>query len=215
MTLLHVILLTWEFPPREVGQVGSDMEKAALELTKNGCKVDVITYHDSLLGVEKRPEGFRVHRVTNPVRTHVNIVTWALTLNTEFQRVAANIILESDDSFRIAHASEWLCVPAAIQLKKTLATPFILSLSSIEPERSSGGPLSDSIKYFEKLGCVEAVKIVVTNATRAEQIQKLYSVTKEKLSVLQPSERWVGKLMEEYKQALRVGEKTPQASSGR
>ena len=214
MTLLHVILLTWEFPPREVGQVGSDMENAALEFAKSGYKLDVVTYNDSLLGVEERPEGFRVHRVTNPVKTHVNIVTWALTLNTELQRVAANIILESHEEFRITHASEWLCVPAAIQLKKTLATPFILSLSSIEPERSSGGPLSDSIKYFEKLGCGEAVKVVVTSANRAEQIQKLYSVPKEKLSTLEPRERWVEKLMEQYKQALRVREKTLQPSSG-
>jgi hypothetical protein len=180
------------------------MEKAAVELAKNGCNLDVITYHDSLLGIEERPEGFRVHRVTNPVQTHVNIVTWALTLNTELQRVAANIILESQDEFRLVHASEWLSVPAAIQLKKTLAVPFILSLYSIEPERSSGGSLSESIKYFEKVGCMEAVKVIVTSANRAEQVQKLYTVTREKLAILDPSGRWAEKLMEQYKAALGV-----------
>ena len=64
------------------------MGKAAAELAKSGCKLDVVTFHDSSPGVEERPEGFRVYRVTNPVKTHVNIVTWALTLNTEIQRVA-------------------------------------------------------------------------------------------------------------------------------
>jgi hypothetical protein len=190
------------------------MEKAAVELAKSGCKVDVVTYHDSWLGIEKRPEGFRVHRVPNPVPTHVNIVTWALTLNTELQRVAANIVLEIQDEARIIHATEWLCVPAAIQLKKTLAVPFILSLYSIEPERSPGGPLSESIKYFEKTGCLEAVKVVVSSATRAERVQKLYTVTKEKLAILDLSGRWVEKLMEEYKAALNVREESQQPALG-
>jgi hypothetical protein len=190
------------------------MEKAAVELAKSGCKLDVVTYHDSLLGIEERPEGFRIHRVTNPVQTHVNIVTWALTLNTELQRVAANVILESQDQYRLIHASEWLCVPAAIQLKKTLAVPFILSLYSIEAERSSGGPLSESIKYFEKVGCLEAARVVVTSANRAERVQKLYAVTKEKLAILDPSGRWVEKLLEQYKQALSVREKSLQPELG-
>jgi hypothetical protein len=190
------------------------MQKAAVELAKSGCKLDVVTYHDSWFGIEERPEGFRVHRVPNPVQTHVNIVTWALTLNTELQRVAANIVLEIQDESPLIHATEWLCVPAAIQLKKTLAIPFILSLYSIEPERSPTGPLSESIKYFEKTGCTEAVKVVVTSANRAQQVQKLYTVTKEKLVTLDLGGRWVEKLMEQYKSALNDREKTQQSTSG-
>ena len=105
-------------------------------------------------------------------------------------------------------------MPAAIQLKKTLAVPFILSLYSIEAERSSGGPLSESIKYFEKVGCLEAARVVVTSANRAERVQKLYAVTKEKLAILDPSGRWVEKLLEQYKQALSVREKSLQPELG-
>ena len=214
MTLLHIILLTWEFPPGVVGQVGRDMEKAAVGLAKGGYRLDVVTYHDSWLGIEERPEGFRVHRVSNPVPTHVNVVTWALTLNTELQRVAANIILESRDESRLVHATEWLCVPAAVQLKRTLALPFILSLYSIEPERSPGGPLSESIKYFEKTGCLEAVKVVVSNTSEAELVQKLYTVTKERVAILDLGGRWVEELMEQYRAALNIREKPQQSRLG-
>jgi len=210
VTLLHIILLTWEFPPGNVGQVGRDMEKAAVELAKSGCKLDVVTYHDSLLGTEERPEGFRVHRVSNPVRTHVNIVTWAVTLNTELERVATNVILEIQGEPRLIHVAEWLCVPAAVQLKKTLAVPFVLSLCSTEPERSPGGPLSESIKYFEKTGCLEAVKVVVGSTRRAELIQKLYAVGKEKLAILDLDDQWVEELMEQYKAALNPRERPQQ-----
>jgi hypothetical protein len=185
------------------------MEKAAVESARSGCKLDVVTYHGSLLGTEERSEGFRVHRVSNPVQTHVNIVTWALTLNTELQRVAANIFLEIRDESRLIHAAEWLCVPAAIQLKKTLAVPFVLSLHSTESERSPGGPLSESIKYFEKTGCSEAVKVVVGSASRAELVQKLYAVGKKKLAILD-SDRWVEELLEQYKAALHLRERSQQ-----
>jgi hypothetical protein len=184
------------------------MEKAAVELAKSGCRLDVVTYHDSLLGIEERPEGFRVHRTSNPVQAHVNIVTWALTLNTELERIAADISLQTQDESRLIHATEWLCVPAAIQLKKTLAIPFILSLYSIEPERSPGGPLSESIKYFEKAGCLEAVKVLVNSTSRAERVQKLYTVAKEKLAIIEPRGHWVEKLMDQYKAVLNVSEKS-------
>ena len=186
MTFLHIILLTWEFPPRVVGGLSHEMEKLAVKLAKLGCNLDVVTYHDSLAGTEKRSEGFRVHRVTDAVQTHLNIVTWALALNTEFQRVAADIAIRSADDEKLVHASEWLCVPAAIQLKKTIGVPFVLSLHSIESERSGGsvGPLTGAINYLEKEGCLESSKILLTRKSTAETLQKLYAVPNEKVTVI-------------------------------
>jgi hypothetical protein len=183
------------------------MERAARELVKRGCKVDVVTYHESLVGVEERREGFRVHRVNNPVPTHVNIVTWALTLNTELQRVAANIILETPIESRLVHALEWLCVPAAIQLKRAFGVPYVLSLYSTESERSVGGPLSGSITYLEKSGCLEASKVIVNSKTRAEAVQKTYAISRDNLAILGPDDHWIDELLEQYKSVETGGQK--------
>jgi hypothetical protein len=202
---LHVILLTWEFPPRVVGQIGLDAERAAIELAKHDCQVDVVTYHESLIGVEHRSEGFRVHRTSNPVRTHVNVFTWALTLNTEFQRVASNIIVDSLDRQKVLHALEWLCVPAAIQLRKTYALPYALSLYTLETERSTNGALSESIKYLERSGCRHAFRVFVNSKIRAEALQRIYQVPKEKVAILDTRKNWTDSLLEQYSTMLCSG----------
>jgi len=188
VTFLHIILLTREFPPRILGGLSHEMEKLAVDLAKLGCNLDVVTYHDSSAGTETRSEGFRVHRVANAVQTHLNIVTWALALNTEFQRVAADIAVRSADDEKLVHASEWLCVPAAIQLKKTIGVPFVLSLHSIESERSGGsvGPLTGAIAYLEKEGCLESSKILLTKKSTAEILVKLYAIPNEKVTIIDP-----------------------------
>ena len=178
------------------------MEIIARGLAKYDCKVDVVTWNERLTGTEERKEGFRVHRVTNPVRTHVNIVTWALTLNTELERVAADIIYEGKDQAKLVHASEWLCVPAALQLKKTLHTPYLLSLYSTESERSAGGPLSGAITYLEKSGSVQAAKIIVDSKARASIVQKSYGVPADRLTILDVATAPISKLIEQYQAPL-------------
>jgi hypothetical protein len=183
------------------------MEKLAVGLSKLDHKVDVVTYHDSLIGTESRAEGFRVHRVANPVQNHVNIVTWALTFNTELQRVAADIALETAKNDRIVHASEWLCVPAAVQLKRALETPFILSMHSIEAERSAGSPVSGAISYFEKTGCREAALVIVGKESTAEMLQKLYAIPKEHVTILDFSKKPFDELLSRYESALHIDER--------
>jgi hypothetical protein len=202
---LHVILLTWEFPPRVIGQIGRDAEKTAIELANHNCQVDVVTYHESLIGVEQRSEGFRVHRVANPVRTHVNVFTWALTFNTELQRVAGNIIADGSDQQKVLHALEWLCVPAAIQLKKIHALSYLLSLYTLENERSAGGALSESIKYLERSGCREAFRVIVNTKARAELLHKIYKVPKEKVTILGMRNHWIERLLKQYSAVLAPG----------
>jgi len=175
--------LTWEFPPRNVGQVSRDMEALAKALVTAGHAVDVITFHESITGTERRKEGFQVHRVGNTIRTHVNIVTWAMILNTEFERVATDIILASEGE-QTVHASEWLCVPAAVQLKRTLMVPFVLSLHSLESNRSSGGPLSGAITYLERLGCSEASQLFLRDNDMVETVKGTYGILEDTLIVV-------------------------------
>jgi len=165
------------------------MEKAAIELAKNNCRVDVITIHETLVGLEKRKEKFNVHRVATPIQSHPNIVTWALAWNTEMQRVATDIIAQSQEATKLVHASEWLCVSSAVQIKKILGTPFTFSLYSTEAERSGGGPLGDSISYLESKGCSEAMAILVKKKQTLQYIQKSYGAPADRIIFLDSRSR--------------------------
>jgi len=165
------------------------MENAAIELSNNDFKVDVITFHETWTGSEIRGENFTVHRVKNPVGSHVNVLTWALTLGTEMQRVATDILAKDSEDAKMVHASEWLCVAPAIQLKLILGIPFTLSLYSTEAERSPGGPLNSSISYLEREGCAEAIWIFTRNEKTRDMIQKSYNVSSNRVLLFDSTSR--------------------------
>ena len=88
---MHVIIFSWEYPPRIVGELADYVRELATQLVKNNEKAWVVTYHDFLTGEHEEAEGVKTFRVSNPVHTHIGVLTWVLTLNQEVERVAANI----------------------------------------------------------------------------------------------------------------------------
>jgi hypothetical protein len=186
-----------------------DLENAATELAQSNCTVDVVTFDETLAELERRKEGFSVHRVTNPVQSHVNIVTWALALGTEMQRMATDIIAQSRDASKLVHASEWVCVSPATQLKKIFRVPFTFSLYSTEDERSPSGPLRGAITYLERKGCSEAMQILVKKKKTQETLQKSFAIPANRITLLAPPSHTLSKSLLQLVNELR----TPKQSS--
>ncbi|MEM3668282.1 MAG: glycogen/starch synthase, partial [Candidatus Bathyarchaeia archaeon] len=129
---MQVTIFSWEYPPRIVGQLADHVRELAIQLVKNNVKAFVVTYHDYLTGQYEEPEGVKVYRVTNPVRTHIGVLTWVLTLNQEVERAAANIYYNVDKRLDLIDVHDWHFIPAAVTLKKALGVPFVYSVESLE-----------------------------------------------------------------------------------
>ena len=43
---MHVIIFSWEYPPRIVGELADYVRELATQLVKNNEKAWVVTYHD-------------------------------------------------------------------------------------------------------------------------------------------------------------------------
>ncbi|MGB9959468.1 MAG: glycosyltransferase [Candidatus Bathyarchaeales archaeon] len=199
---MRVIIFSWEFPPRIVGQLASYVKELALQLAKNKVETHVVTYHDYLTGEFTENGGIRTHRVTNPVKTHISVLTWVLTLNQEVERAAANIYYGAKKQLDLIDAHEWHFIPAAVTLKKALGIPFIYSVESLEDHRSHGtnSPFNMAIKSIEWLGMYEAQKIVVKSDWMAGETTKIYKVPTEKIHVIPPkTATWFKTILETYK----------------
>lgn len=149
----------------------------------------MITFHDHWTGLHLEPNGVKVWRVTNPVKTHINILTWDLTLMTEFVRVASDIYYSVHGEVDLVDAHEWLCVTAAVSLKKTFDIPFIYTIYSLEDHRSSdvSAPLSVAIKNLEQLGMYEAERMVVGSQWMKGEICRIHGVPYEKVDIVPPN----------------------------
>ena len=199
---MRIIILSWEYPPRVVGQLANYVKKLASQLAKNTEKTWVITYHDFLTGEYDEPEGVKTFRVTNPVHTHIGVLTWVLTLNQEVERSAANIFFRAKKHVDIVDVHDWHFIPAAVTLKKALDTPFVYSVESLEEHRSHGAnsPFNMSIKSIEWLGMYEASRLIVKSVWMRDEVVRLYNVPKGKVSVISPeSVNWLEDTVKTYR----------------
>jgi len=202
---MQVIILSWEYPPRIVGQLSDYAKTLATQLVKNQTKTYVITYHDYLAGEYDEPEGVKTIRVTNPVRTHIGVLTWVLTLNQEVERAAANVYYSTDKQVDIIDVQDWHFTPAAVTLKKALGIPFIYSIESLEEHRSHGAnsPFNMAIKSIEWLGMYEAERLLVKSDWMRNETTRLYKVPPEKIKTVpfKPSSM-AKEVLENYRDVL-------------
>ena len=206
--MMHAIILSWEYPPRIVGHLADYVRELAVQLVKNKVETYVVTYHDFLTGEYDESDGVKTYRVTNPVRTHIGVLTWVLTLNQEIERAAANIYYNTGKQVDLMDVHDWHFIPAAVTLKKALNLPFIYSVESLEEHRSHGAnsPFNMAIKSIEWLGMYEAEKLIVKSDWMRNEAYRLYKVPLEKVKVIPPkSVNWIKNVLETYQNVVGGG----------
>ena len=206
--MMHAIILSWEYPPRIIGHLADYVRELAVQLVKNKVETYVVTYHDFLTGEYDEPDGVKTYRVTTPVRTHIGVLTWVLTLNQEIERAAANIYYNTEKQIDLIDAHDWHFIPAAATLKKALNLPFIFSIESLEEHRSHGAnsPFNMAIKSIEWLGMYESEKLIVKSDWMRDEVFRLYKVPLEKVKVIPPkSVNWVKNVLETYQTVVGGG----------
>jgi glycosyltransferase involved in cell wall biosynthesis len=199
---MHVIIFSWEYPPRVVGRLADYINALSSQLVKNKVETHVVTYHEFLTGAAEEVSGVKVVRVANPVRTHIGVLTWDLTLNQEVERAAASIYYQANKQIDLIDVYDWHFIPAAVTLKSALDVPFVYSVESLEDHRSptADTPSSMSIKSIEWLGFYEAKKVSVKSEWMRNEVARIYNVPKEKIEVIAPNANsWIKKVLELYK----------------
>jgi len=198
---MRVIIFSWEYPPRIVGQLAVYLSALATQLVKNRVETHVVTYHDSLTGAVEEANGVTTVRVPNPVRTHIGVLTWVLTLNQEVERAAANIYYQANKQVDLIDVYDWHFIPAAVTLKNALGIPFVYSVESLEDHRSppANSPFNMAVKSIEWLGFYEAEKVSAKSEWMRSEIVRVYNVPREKIKVVLPNTRsWIREVLGLY-----------------
>ena len=199
---MRVIILSWEYPPRVVGKLSEYVKALSDRLATKKIDVNVVTYDDHSTGLDLEPTGVKTVRVSNPVRTHIGVLTWDLTLNQEVERVAANIYYGANKQIDLVDVYDWHFIPAAATLKNGLGIPFVYSVESLEDHRSQevNTPYNMAIKSIEWLGFFEAEKISVKSDWMRDEVIRIYKVPKEKIVVISTDpDSWLTDILKLYK----------------
>jgi len=201
---MRVIIFSWEYPPRVVGQLAEYISALATQLVKSKVETYVVTYHDFLTGAVEDANGVKIVRVASPVHANIGVLTWILTLNQEVERAAANIYYQAAKQVDLINVYDWHFIPAAVTLKNALNIPFVYSVESLENQRSpnSNTPYNMSIKSIEWLGFYEAEKVSAKSEWMRDEVVRIYSVPEEKIHIVSPSsDTWIKDVLGLYKTA--------------
>jgi glycosyltransferase involved in cell wall biosynthesis len=199
---MRVIIFSWEYPPRVVGKLSEYVKALSTQLAAKKVEVNVVTYEDLLTGFYQEPTGVKTVRVSNPVRTHIGVLTWVLTLNQEVERAAANIYYQDNKQIDLVDVFDWHFIPAAVTLKSGLGIPFVYSVESLEDHRSQGvnTPYTLAIKSIEWLGFFEAEKISVKSEWMRDEVIRIYKIPEEKIAVISNDpDSWIADVLKLYK----------------
>ena len=198
---MRIIIFSWEYPPRIVGKLGDYVKALSKGLALRKVDVNIVTY-DASTGQTQETTGVKVDRVSNPVQTHIGVLTWILTLNQEIERAAANVYYDAAKQIDVIDAYDWHFIQAAATLKNGLGIPFVYSVESLEDHRSNfaNNPTNMAIKSIEWLGCYEANLVSVKSDWMRDEIIRIYKVPKEKINVVSSDPKnWISNITEQYK----------------
>jgi glycogen(starch) synthase len=202
---MRIIIFSWEYPPRIIGKLAEYVSALATQLVKSKVETYVVTYHDSLTGPVEETNGVKTVRVANPVHTHIGVLTWALTLNQEVERAAANIYYQTDKQVDLIDVHDWHFIPAAVTLKNAFGIPYVYSIESLEDHRSPtpSSAFSMAIKSIEWLGLYEAEKVNAKSEWMRNEIIRIHNVPTEKVKVVLPgTNSWIKQILQSYKAAI-------------
>ncbi len=184
-----------------VGQLSEYVKALTTQLAESKVDVNVVTYDERVTGETQEPSGVKTTRVTNPVKTHIGVLTWVLTLNQEVERVAANIYYAADKKIDLIDVFDWHFIPAAVTLKNGLGIPFVFSVESLEEQRSptANSSYNLAIKSIEWLGFFEAKMANVKSKWMKDEVARIYNVPEEKIAVIPTnSDSWIPEVLKVY-----------------
>ena len=177
---MRPLFVTWEYPPLKAGGIAAHCEDLASTLADQGHDPVVLT-HGEENEVEYR-DGVEIHRVTS-TDSASNTLSWAMHLGHQLEKKA--ITLSKQKDFDLVHAHDWMAVPGATGIKKTLDLPMVFTVHSTQKGRD--GIESDyqrTIHNLEWYGTYEASQVITVGREFSEEVKHSYEVPSDKVNYI-------------------------------
>ncbi len=134
---MHVLMLTWEYPPRIVGGLARHVGDLVPALVARGVEVTVVTASfGGAPGYEQPVPGLHVVRTQLDDVWHYDFQTEIMHLN--FALAGAGMAVHRDRPVDLIHAHDWLAAYAGETLRRGLGKPYVSTIHATEQGRHHG-----------------------------------------------------------------------------
>lgn len=182
---MKILMLSWEYPPKNIGGISAHIYYLSHELYKAGHEVHVITCEEGFAPQSENDDGVFVHRVTPFNIDSCDFAKWVMHLN--YSMIEKAIMLLNDGTrFDIIHAHDWLCSYSARVLKCSYRIPMVCTIHATEHGRN-GGIRTEMQRYIsgaEWMLSYEAWKIIVCSNYMKTEVHNVFGAPLEKIWVI-------------------------------
>ncbi len=186
---MNVLLLSWEYPPRIVGGLGTHVHKLATNLAKSNINIHVVTKDVSGEPDYEFTEGVHVYRVPlyPPEIPQEDWVPWTLQFNVALLERAIPIINERIGKVHVIHAHDWLVAHAGIALKHAYRIPLVATVHATEYGRHQGhlpGTMQKIIHQAEWWLTFESVRTICCSNYMRDEVVRIFELPHDKVDVI-------------------------------
>lgn len=177
---MRPLFVTWEYPPYKAGGIAAHCEDLATTMAAQGHNPVVLTYGEKE-ETEYR-DGVEIHRVP-ATDAASDTISWAMHLGHQIEKKA--IELNKQEKFDLVHAHDWMAVPGATGIKKTLALPMVFTVHSTQEGRDGrDSEYQETIHNLEWYGTYEASQVITVGREFSEEVKNLYEVPENKINYI-------------------------------
>ncbi|MGQ9778868.1 MAG: glycosyltransferase family 4 protein [Bacillota bacterium] len=179
---MHVLMLSWEYPPRVVGGIARHVRDLAQSLGAQGVKVTVVT--PAAEGAPRQEEhGFLcVRRVPSGHPRSLDFIGRVMQLNFDLLQEALALVA-GGERFSLVHAHDWVTAYAARAVKHGLGIPLFATIHATEWGRNNGlhNDLQRHISDVEWWLCYEAWRVICCSRYMQEELGRIFQLPQDKI----------------------------------
>ncbi|MBK6762696.1 MAG: glycosyltransferase family 4 protein [Micrococcales bacterium] len=182
---MHVVHLTWEYPPVVYGGLGRHVHALATAQAANGDEVTVVTQQPEGAASREELAGVEVVRVApdGPFPYHLpSLLTWVGSLDARIGQ-AARAVTGAD----VLHAHDWVVGRAGSTAATHLGVTLIATVHATEAGRHNGWLPDDvarGVHLVEQWLVDEADGLIVCSSSMAEEVVRGHHVDRSRITVI-------------------------------
>lgn len=178
-------MLSWEYPPKNVGGLSNHVYYISHSLCKLGHEVHIVTCQEGTAPIKENDKGVFIHRVEPYNIKTDDFIKWVMQLNFAMIEECMRLIKETGN-FDIIHGHDWLCTYALKSIKWGFTIPAVCTVHATEHGRNNG-IRTDMQRY---IACCEAMlinechRVISCSYYMKEQINSLFLTPGDKMHVI-------------------------------
>ncbi len=194
---MKILMLGWELPPHNSGGLGVACYQLCQALSKQNVDIKFVVPHSGhtpvdFMDIVPTSSNLASDTVLYSSYDVSNIShngSWPseefMDQHEHYARTVSEIVQNTD--IDIIHAHDWLTLKAGARAKLLSGKPLIAHVHSVESDRAAGNYGNPYVREIERLGLMQADKIIAVSEHTRRIISKDYDIPLDKIEVVHNS----------------------------